>query len=67
MSENIECFNKVPYGIRNEIMFRDTEADKRVRRFMTPKRVVWKTEAEKAEVTGEEALLTPTTCQTDPF
>ena len=59
MSENIECFNKVPYGIRNEIMFRDTEADKRVRRFMTPKRVVWKTEAEKAEVTGEEALLKP--------
>lgn len=35
MSENIECFNKVPYGIRNEIMFRDTEADKRVRRFST--------------------------------
>ncbi len=59
MSENKECFNKVPYGIRNEIMFRDTEADKRVRRFMTPKRVVWKTEAEKAEVSGEEALLKP--------
>ena len=44
MSEQNECLNKVPYGIRDEAIFRDTEADKRVRRFMTPKRILWMTQ-----------------------
>ena len=59
MNEQNECLNKVPYGIRDEAIFRDTEADKRVRRFMTPKRILWMTQTEKAEVTGAEALLKP--------
>lgn len=59
MSDKNQCINKVPYGIRSELIFKDTEADPRVRRFMTPKRVVWKTETDKAVVTGEDTLLKP--------
>lgn len=59
MADINDSIKKVPYGIRDEAIFKDTEADKRVRRFMTPQRVVWKTSGEKALVTGEEALLKP--------
>lgn len=54
-----DCMKKVPYGIRKEEIFKKTEEDKRVRRFMAPTRVVWKTDSDKATVTGEEALFEP--------
>ena len=52
---NNENLNKVPYGIRKEEIYKNTEQDKRVRRFMAPTRVVWKSDSDKATVTGEEA------------
>ncbi|MBE7058428.1 MAG: alpha-L-rhamnosidase [Ruminococcaceae bacterium] len=52
-----ECLKKVPYGIRKEEILKNTEKDNRVRRFMAPARVVWKTDSDKASVTGEEALF----------
>ena len=54
-----DCMKKVPYGIRKEEIFKKTEEDKRVRRFMAPTRVVWKTDSDKATVTGENALFEP--------
>ena len=54
---------KIPYGIRKEDIYNNTEADDRVRRFMTPRRVVWKTNTDKASVSGEEALLKPSVKQ----
>lgn len=51
--------NNVPYGIRREDIFNNTEEDKRVRRFMAPTRVVWKTDSDTATVTGEDALTRP--------
>lgn len=56
MCDNI---TKIPYGIRKEEILKDTEQDKRVRRFMAPKRVIWKSNSDKASVTGEESLLRP--------
>ena len=52
-----DCLKKVPYGIRKEEILKNTEKDNRVRRFMAPTRVVWKTDSDKASVTGEEALF----------
>ncbi len=51
--------NDIPYGIRREEIYKDTEPDNRVRRFMTPRRVVWKTDGDRARVSGEDALLKP--------
>ena len=54
-----DCMKKVPYGIRKDDILKNSELDKRVRRFMAPTRIVWKTDSDKASVTGEEALLQP--------
>lgn len=48
---------KIPYGIRRSEILNNTEEDKRVRRFMAPTRVLWKTDSDKASVVGEDALL----------
>lgn len=63
MSAINDQMNKVPYGIRNESILQNTEMDGRVRRFMTPQRVVWKSDPKKTLVSGEEALLSPTVKQ----
>lgn len=47
--------NNVPFGIRKEDILQHTEMDPRVRRFMTPRRVVWQSEG----VTGAEHMLVP--------
>ncbi len=52
--------NQIPYGIRKQDILQGTEMDPRVRRFMTPRRVVWKSQG----VTGEENMLVPTEKQT---
>lgn len=51
--------NKIPYGIRKENILKNTEEDKRVRKFMAPTRVLWTTNNDKATVSGEESLLRP--------
>lgn len=48
--------SNIPFGIRQEDILQHTEMDPRVRRFMTPKRVVWQSEG----VTGAENMLVPT-------
>lgn len=54
-----EKLKKVPYGIRRSEILNGTEIDNRVRRFMAPTRVLWKTESDKASVVGEDALIRP--------
>lgn len=49
------CANFIPAGIRTPEILDKTERDVRVRRFLTPKRILWKT----AGVSGEETLLVP--------
>lgn len=48
--------SNIPFGIRKEDILQHTEMDPRVRRFMTPRRVVWQSEG----VTGAEYMLVPT-------
>ena len=48
--------NNVPFGIRKEDILQHTEMDPRVRRFMTPRRILWQSEG----VTGAENMLVPT-------
>lgn len=45
----------VPFGIRKEDILQHTEMDPRVRRFMTPRRILWQSEG----VTGAENMLVP--------
>ena len=47
--------NNVPFGIRKEDILQHTEMDTRVRRFMTPRRILWQSEG----VTGAENMLVP--------
>ena len=47
--------NFIPTGIRPQEIIAKSEKDVRVRRFLTPQRIIWKTEG----VTGEDCLLTP--------
>ena len=47
--------NFIPAGIRAPEILDGSEPDVRVRRFLTPKRILWKTEG----VDGEDCLLTP--------
>ena len=52
--------NFVPAGIRNTAIYKESEPDVRVRRFLTPQRILWKNEG----VTGEACLLKPHEKQT---
>ncbi len=45
----------IPFGIRKEDILQHTEMDPRVRRFMTPRRILWQSEG----VTGAENMLVP--------
>ena len=47
--------NNIPFGIRKEDILQHTEMDPRVRRFMTPRRILWQSEG----VTGGENMLVP--------
>ncbi|MBR6935458.1 MAG: alpha-L-rhamnosidase [Clostridia bacterium] len=47
--------NFIPAGIRTPEILKKSEQDVRVRRFLTPQRILWKTDG----VTGEDCLLTP--------
>ncbi len=53
MSQN----NTVPYGIRREDIYSKTREDDRVRRFMTPQRILWTSQGEQCPVRGAEYLL----------
>ena len=47
--------SNIPFGIRQEDILQNTEMDPRVRRFMTPRRIVLQSEG----VTGAENMLVP--------
>lgn len=51
-----EIESKIPAGIRERHILDQSEPDPRVRRFLTPVRVVWKS----GDVSGETCLLKPT-------
>ena len=52
--------NFVPAGIRDAAIYNESEPDVRVRRFLTPQRILWK----NAGVSGENCLLKPRGKQT---
>ena len=52
--------NFVPAGIRDAAIYNTSEPDVRVRRFLTPQRILWK----NAGVSGENCLLKPREKQT---
>lgn len=49
----------IPFGIRGKKIYDQSEPDVRVRRFLTPQRIVWKSEGPQCSVTGESCLLVP--------
>lgn len=55
IQKETELLNRIPMGIRAPEILEQTEKDPRVRRFMVPKRVLWKTEG----VSGAEYMLVP--------
>jgi len=55
MSKTNQAF--VPYGIRSDKIFNDSEPDNRARRFLDPQRLVWKSEGEKNSIEGIDNLF----------
>ena len=47
----------LPYGLRKKEILDKSREDVRVRRFLTPQRIVWTSQGDRCSVTGTEYLL----------
>lgn len=47
----------LPYGLRKKEILEKSREDRRVRRFLTPQKVVWTSHGDKCSITGTEYLL----------
>ncbi|MBQ3847524.1 MAG: alpha-L-rhamnosidase [Clostridia bacterium] len=59
----MERLDYVPAGIRDTEFLKDSYVDRRVSRFIAPKRILWKSDSEKAKVENEDSLLKMTDSQ----